>query len=1075
VNMSFRKNFQKGAILILLVFFSVTLFATEVLYNRKYQAGLMLLNISNIVKDQKGYMWFGTIKGLNRWDGYKYKYFLTDKNDSTSISSNKIQALIIDKEQLMWAGTPNGLNCFNPVTESFTHFFHNSNDPGSISSDNVTTIQEDPDGNLWVGTDNGINVYNKKTKTFRFIDVSKLINIPAENYSFIRFLHCDSEGIIWIGFNVSGVLKLNSKNLESRFFLKDDFNNYISSVNDMVEIDKNTLLMATWGSKAFTFSKISNSFAPWKGNKLVKSNVIDFLGIDKMGNIWISDHYLQILNISSDLKIIKSYSTNSEFNKIPSDQISAIYLENENIWFGTYNQGFFQIRNSRKIINNLSSKSPKLNQLGNIQVTAITAGRTGEIFIGTSNRELFIYNEITNSLQKVAVSQDIVTRLYFDPYHERLFLGQYSSYLSYIDLKTLKEIILVRYPSAYANYNFAGNKDKLFVALWSKGIYEVNSDGKMDILGKNNWEKSFSTLSMTLVDTLLWIATNENGILSYNTNTRKFKSYPLKGETTTLFPTNQVNLIKPLKNGKLLVSSNELGLCYFDERTDSCTKVGINNEINNVQVKAIIEDNKNNIWIISEQKIIKTNEAFDTQSAYTLYDGLNFGIEHLAAIFNPVSENIYIGGQEGIQFLNTNDLVVDTTSNNVVITDFKVFEKSAPRNSKILNGRSISYTDSIILSYKENFISIDFSSMNYSDQNESLYSYKLQGVNSEWITVPFTQNSITYSNLSPGEYIFLIKASNRHGTWSEVSTHLHISITPPFWRTSWFRFIVIALIIAIVWGYIKLREFNYLKEKRKLETIVFERTAEILVKNEKLEIQTEELIKANDVKNKFFNIIAHDLKNPVGSIVQLIELAKENFDVFTREQQLEIINSTANSANSTLELLEDLLLWARSQTDKITYQFEKLNINDLAKSEINNLFQQAINKQITIKNNLLQNVCILADTSSVKTIFRNLLSNAIKFSKKGGTIKIGCHIKENDLLIYIKDNGIGMSESTLQKLFVLSEKQSIEGTSGEKGSGLGLNLCQEFILKNGGKIWAESELNVGSTFFFTLPLCLNTI
>jgi signal transduction histidine kinase len=636
----------------------------------------------------------------------------------------------------------------------------------------------------------------------------------------------------------------------------------------------------------------------------------------------------------------------------------------------------------------------------------------------------------------------------------------------------MKEKVLVNYNSNFAQLNFAGTKEKLFVSLWGRGINEINTDGSIKFLGNKDWEKTFSTLNVSIEDSMLWLATFENGMVSYNINSNKFSSYPLKGETTTQFPTNQINLFKRLKNGKLLVSSNEFGLCYFDDKSNVYTRVGTEIGINDLHVKAIIEDIKNNIWIISEQKIIKTNDRFDSQSAYTIYDGLNFGIEHLAATYNPISEKIYWGGQEGIQYLNTNELVVDSTINDVVITDFRILEKPISLNNKILNGKSISYTDSITLSNNENIITIDFSSMNYFDQNESRFSYKLEGVNAEWITVPFTQNSVTYSNLSPGEYDFLIKASNSHGTWSDKMTSLHISITPPFWRTSLFRFIVIAFIIAIIWGYIKLREFNYLKEKRKLETIVSERTTEIVEKNEKLEIQTEELLKANDVKNKFFNIIAHDLKNPVSSIVQLIELEKENFNVFTREQQLEIIHSASNSANSALELLEDLLLWARSQTNKITYQFEQLNINNLAKSEINNMFQQAVNKQITIKNNLLHNVCVMADASSVKSIFRNLLSNAIKFSKKGGTIKIGCHIKENDLLIYIKDSGIGMSESTLQKLFELSEKQSLEGTSGEKGSGLGLNLCHEFILKNGGKIWVESELNVGSTFYFTLPLCL---
>jgi signal transduction histidine kinase/ligand-binding sensor domain-containing protein len=1074
-NMVLKNNILKRFIAFILIAFSGNLIASEVLYNRKEQAGLLFLYVSDIVKDQKGYLWLGTYRGLNRWDGYNYKYYLSDKNDSTSVSSNKIQSLLIDKDQFIWVATPNGLNRFNPKDETFTHFFHDPFNSRTISSNNINCLCEDNYGNIIVGTNKGLNIYNKSTNTFQFIDVSKMINNPTENYSNIRSLFCDSENNIWIGFMVSGILKINTNNLEHSFYLKDNLNNFINSVNDIVEVDKNTLLLATWGNKVFSFSKKDNTIIPWKGNKYLNSNVTDFITIDNRGNLWIADHFNQILNITPELKIINSYSASSELNKIPSNQIASFYMEDDNVWFGTYNQGFFHIRNSINKINDLSRQSIILNQLSKISVTALTSDQSGNLFIGTSNHELFIYNESAGSLKRIHVSIDIITRLFYDSFHNRLYLGAYSSQLRYIDLKTFEEKVFVNYASNFTIMNFESNKNKLFVALWGHGIHIINEEGSVKFLGKNSWEMTFSALNMTFEDSILWLATYDFGLVSYNLRTNKFESHLFKGETGSLFPSNQINLIKCLKNGKLLVSSNELGLCYFDKINNEYKPVGVEIGINNVHIKSIIEDNHNNIWIISEQKIIKTNEKFDSQTSYTLFDGLNFGIEHLAATYNSLSEKIYFGGQEGVQYLNTNILVTDSSSSNVVITDFKIFEKPIPRESKILNGKSISYTDSITLSNNENIITITFSAMHFYEQNNNLFSYKLEGVNTDWITVPYTQNSVTYSNLSPGEYNFLIKSTNNHGAWSENITRLHISITPPFWRTSWFRLMIIALIIAIVWGYVKIKEFNYLKEKKKLELIVSERTAEIVVKNEKLEIQTEELLKANDVKNKFFNIIAHDLKNPVSSIVQLIELEKENFDVFSREQQLEILQSTANSANTTLELLDDLLLWARSQTNKITFQFEQLNINNIAKIEINNLFQQAINKQITIKNNLLHNVCVIADISSVKTIFRNLLSNAIKFSNKGDNIKIGCHIKENDLLIYIKDTGIGMSESTLQKLFVLSEKQSIEGTSGEKGSGLGLNLCQEFIIKNGGEIWAESELNVGSTFYFTLPLCFKAI
>jgi len=218
-----------------------------------------------------------------------------------------------------------------------------------------------------------------------------------------------------------------------------------------------------------------------------------------------------------------------------------------------------------------------------------------------------------------------------------------------------------------------------------------------------------------------------------------------------------------------LVSSNDLGLCYFDVETSKFTRVGVELGINNVHVKAIFEDAKS-IWIVSEQKIIRTNENFDFQSTYTMNDGLHFGIEHLAATISPNPKRLYFGGQEGVQFINIKNEISDSTINKVIIIDFKIFEKSVSPQSKILKGKSISYTDSVILDHKENFITIDFSQMHYSDQIKSYYSYMLEGVNSEWITVPYSRNSVTYSNLSHGEYTFMIKASNIHGEIDDTIT-----------------------------------------------------------------------------------------------------------------------------------------------------------------------------------------------------------------------------------------------------------------------------------------------------------------
>jgi len=537
------KHILREILILFLFLLSETTGATDVVYNRKEQEGLLFLNVSSIIKDQQGYIWFGTFKGLNRWDGYKYKYFLSNKNDPSSISSNKIQALLIDKEKHLWVATTNGLNRYDPITEKFTKYFHDPQNPSSISSNNIYCFDEDKEGNLWIGTENGINVYDRITNSFNRIDTRKFIDIPSENYSTIRYIYCGSDNNIWIGFTVSGILRIDAKTLDNTFFIADNQKRFINSVNDIVEIDNETMLFSTWGGKIFNYSKKDNLITPWEGNNLINSSVVDFIDIDNNGNLWITDHYQQILNITPGLEIINSYTTAPGSSNIPSCQISATYVDDKNIWFGTYNQGFFHINNTNKKVKELSNISPSLKELSTIQVTALTEGSNGDIFIGTPKNELYIYNQISGALRKIKTSKNNLTQLHYDSIDNRLFLGFYSSEISYIDLNTFKERVLSEYTTNYAQVNFKTTKDKLFIALWDYGLSVVDSDNKIKLLGKENWEKKFSTIQMTLEDTILWIASYNDGIISYNINTNIFTHYLIEDETESSLPTNQINLI----------------------------------------------------------------------------------------------------------------------------------------------------------------------------------------------------------------------------------------------------------------------------------------------------------------------------------------------------------------------------------------------------------------------------------------------------------------------------------------------------------------------------------------------------
>ncbi len=1058
-----NENKYQLLFLLILVLVNLKLFSADVFYDRKEQMGMSFLNVTDISKDNKGFMWIATSKGLNRWDGYNFKQFFHDENDLNSLSSNFINALKFDKSGLLWIATSNGLNCYNPETGNFNHFFHNPEDETSISSNNVLCLAEDLNGVLWIGTESGLNSYNKETKKFEHYNFEDLINIEDLNYGNIRKLFYDSDNNLWLGFLYSGTLKFNVVTKEKKFYHKDKTGNFISSVNDALIWDNDKMLFCTWGVKVLEYSNSKDEFSTWEANEYLDNPIVLNIEKDSYGGIWVVDHYNKIVHLSPELKVLEKYEVNSEIFKIPSNQINCLFSDRENIWVGTTNQGFFQINYSNKIINDLHKGTGNFSELSKIQVLSISPGRPGEIIIGTSNRKILIYNDIKSEITEIDIPEAYVYRLYWDKASQKLFYGSFSEEFKSIDLRTRKIKTEAKFPSSYAVFGITSNDSQIFITPWDQGLLIINKDGSIYNPAKEKWQRDFSTLNLLYDDDILWMATYNNGVISYNIKSGDFRSHLLTDDKTEKFFSNQVNIITKLRNGQILISTNEDGLCSMDRENLKFKKIGGDIGLNKLHIKSIFEDNQNNIWIVTEQKVIKTDVNFKNYTEISLYDGLNSGIEHLSSTYLSETKKIFIGGQEGVQYLNPTVEVEENAINKVNITDLRIFEKKIENGDKILNGKTISYCDTVSLSHNMNFITIDFSSMNYNNQTNREFSYKLEGVNSEWINVPYNKNSVTYSNLSPGEYDFLIKVSNDHGIWTDNLTKLHISIFPPFWRTSLFRFLIIAFVVATLLIYSRLKDYNYKQEKKKLELIVKERTAVVVA-------QKEELEKANDVKNKFFNIIAHDLKNPVSSVVQLTELLKDNFSSFSEEQKKEIIDSSVNSANSTLNLLDDLLLWARSQINKITFTFEPQNIYDLAQSEIINHFQQASNKRIVLINELQNGTFVMADSSSVRTVFRNLISNSIKFSKPEGVVIIGGRADASTLTIFVKDFGIGMSEKTLRNLFRLSNKESIDGTVGEKGSGLGLNLCKEFVEKNSGNIWSESEPGKGSTFYFTLPI-----
>lgn len=284
-------------------------------------------------------------------------------------------------------------------------------------------------------------------------------------------------------------------------------------------------------------------------------------------------------------------------------------------------------------------------------------------------------------------------------------------------------------------------------------------------------------------------------------------------------------------------------------------------------------------------------------------------------------------------------------------------------------------------------------------------------------------------------------------------------------KISYFLIIIMAII-----GVFLIISLNLHTSRKKAINLLEFKNHQINVMNEEIQQQSSKLTRLNNAKDKLFSIIAHDLKNPFNSIQGFSELLIENFKDYDDEKKLKFLKIIKASSLKASNLLTNLLLWANNQSGNILFQPKKEDLALLVSEAISLVEIQAINKDISIINNIDGHIFVNVDSNMIETVLRNLISNAIKFTFAKGEVQIYSLLKNGIVVVCVKDTGIGIPFEEQENLFSVEVKNTTLGTSNEQGSGLGLILCKDFVEKNGGKIWVESEPNIGSEFKFTLPI-----
>jgi signal transduction histidine kinase/ligand-binding sensor domain-containing protein len=1080
--------------------------------------GLSSNRIWVIHRDSKDYLWISTDVGLDRFDSYDVKKYRYDEKIPGSISSDIILSIFEDHDKKLWFGTYNGLNLYDAAKDKFSVYKNDPADTTSLNGNDVNTIIEDLKGNLWIMTDgNCLNRWDpihKSFKRFKFdIFRSGFYSRPS------RMVAKDSKGFLWVVSMGIGIYRFDPATGE---FLKhtDSSIDFGSDCYKSLYIDEqDKIWITTDGNGFYSFDPATSRFVKFgsdgDGRGTNQRILLDIIPEDK-------DHLLIGADqggINRFNKITRSFEyfmyDNSNNEGLNNNGVWCFHRDREGIlWLGTSGGGINYInprQNKFKVYRHTDSPT----SLSYSFTGCFYEDHEGMIWIGTDGGGVNVFDPVKGSFKAFkniksdpySISGNVIRSITEDKDHD-IWIATWDEGLNRYDRKTNKFYRFLPEKDNPASISgrsvwniILDHDDILWLACYTVGVDQFRKNLGVIRRFRFNTEDSTSISSDQSFffyedfEENMWICT-ENGLNRYDRKTNSFRIYN--------FPDNELAAFYRDKQGKLWVGSNTKGLYFCNEDGSIIKTYNISNGLLNNRIQAIVADNSGNLWLSTNGGISRFDPKTEKFRNYTKEDGLQSDQFFQQSFLKTSKGELYFGGFNGFNSFFPDSLKDNDFIPNVYITDFQIFNKPVPSGVPGSQFEThISEAKELKLEWNQSVFSFSFSAINYTAPGKNQYAYMMEGFETDWNYTNASRRYVTYTNLNPGEYTFKVKASNNDGVWNNKGVSLRIIILPPWWKTLWFILTSVSMIIFLVVAVFLLRVRSLKNQKKLLEKLILLKTAELQEKNDDLirqavklnnsnllleerqklieaqrkELlnQKEELIKMNDElhelnasKDKFFSIIAHDLKNPFNIIIGLSGILKEDItsgNHVSVEESVSVINS---SAVQTYRLLENLLDWANSQRGKLSFNLESIKLNEILREEFNMLDDIAKGKNIVLRSYVDNSLVVVADRNMIKTIFRNLISNAIKFTHRNGIVEVRAVTGKNNTEISVSDNGIGMSEEVMAKLFRIDANLTTRGTENEKGTGLGLFLCKEFVEKHGGKISVESKPGKGSVFRFVL-------
>jgi signal transduction histidine kinase/ligand-binding sensor domain-containing protein/DNA-binding response OmpR family regulator len=1057
--------------------------------------GLSNNQVECIFKDSRGFMWFGTNLGLNRYDGYKMKVYKSIKNDTTSLLNNANSKIQEDVNGNLWISSIGAYVVYNIRTEKFVrdvssllavlgvrftpaiveidaqknYYFYHTGDgvykfdvtqqklfhykqslsPNTLSVGTIVDIKAEP-GFLWVLFQSGLlERFNEKSNSIDFRN--DYVTRFSSDAFFQKKLYVDSNGCPWVypGIGDKGVLYYNMTATGWEYFGNDkkDFYNpsdkFITSnfVRDIKEDDKKRIWIATDHGGVDIYEKATN----------------------------------EITVLRNDPQNPNSLSQNSA--------ISLFYDNTGVMWVGTYKNGVSYYQPDMFKFN----KSPLFfyhnPDLENKDCNVLQEDRNGNLWIGTNGSGVLKLNKTTGIFQLYrnqknnpsSISSDIIISALEDK-RGAMWFGTYLGGLNQMQGEQFVRYFPdIKNPNSLSNKSVYGlvedRKQNIWIATLGGGL------NKLDKTRKNFRRFDTGNVPGLLSDVILSVYSKDSSVVYLSTPAG---INVLNTATNTIMPLfrdrDQMNKLSDLiiyntlvdRRNQLWIATDN-GINVYNPKLNTISYINVSNGLPTDQVVSLVEDNSGNIWAGTRNGLacIYCNTNSTTHKyeysvvSFDENDGLPSSIMNQNAVFKNRHGKIYIGCTLGYtvfdpKTIHFNKIVPEPRFTEILIGN-DVLSPGDEHKNRVILDESITLKNRIELNYNDKNFTINFSALSYIHPEKNRYRYKLKGFDEEWLETKNGIGSATYSNLNQGTYQFIVYASNNDNVWSNKPLILEVVILPPFWLTWWAYILYFLLGMLLLWYIVN---FNLRKQKREFENAQRVREA-------------KQLHQMDEMKFRFFTNISHEFRTPLTLIISPVEKLLRDAKSEDEKSLLSIIQ---RNANGLLELVNQLLDFRKLDVQKDTLNLSVGDVVAFIKDICYSFTELANRKSINFSfSTSLSELNMDFDSEKMRKIILNLLSNAFKFTPNGGKIDVTMslvqELNENSqtLKISISDSGMGIPAKDLDRIFERFYRVENAENGNQTGTGVGLHIVSEYVKLHNGDIGVKSQPGKGSTFTLLIP------